>query len=512
MGSREVAATHVGMPDPAAVDRPWIDAYPPGVPPTYPIPHVALPRLLADAVRDFPTAPAIAFAGRRWTWGEVGLLVQRAAGLLAEAGVAVGDRVALVLPGVPAMAVAAFATWHLGASVVPVDPLADEVELERILDLAGCTVVVGASSDLDRLERLRDRPGPLRAVVATGVHRWLPRAQRVLYPIRARRSGAYRRVPVGTAVVDLDRALDTLAARAPAMRVEASAEAVVLVGAGRDHAVVLSHANLVAGAFQARLWLPDVRAGREGVLVALPLTSGQGLGLGLLTPTLVAGTMVMPHVGEELGELVARERPSLLVATTQGFRGLTGSTDADLTSLRICLATDGLLDADLVGAFEARTSGARLRQAHGSDEAGPLTHATPVYGRRMDGAIGLPVTSTTAIVVDPRRPSRRLGPGLVGELLVHGPQVSLERLDGPTGIGAPGNVRDGWLRTGDLVRQDASGVFELVGRLDDGGPRRAAPAAAGHAAGFDGADPPRARPGRFRRPGGRSVDVGDEEN
>jgi long-chain acyl-CoA synthetase len=50
-------------------------------------------------------------------------------------------------------------------------------------------------------------------------------------------------------------------------------------------------------------------------------------------------------------------------------------------------------------AFEKLTRG-RLVEGYGLTEAGPVTHANPLYGRREIGSIGLPVPSTEAMVVE----------------------------------------------------------------------------------------------------------------
>ncbi len=468
-----MAGTTVGMPDPATVERPWIDAYPPGVPPRYPLPAVALPRLLADAARDFPLHDALVFAGRTWSWSELGALAEQTAVVLAGAGVQAGDRVGIVLPNVPMMVVTCFATWRLGATVVPIDPREATAEVSRVLAAAGCHVVVGQSSDLDRLEALRDELPGLLTVAATAVHRWLPRTKRVLFPLAARRTGAYHRVPADAEVLDLDAALTAATGRAPAVRIDPEHEAAILFTGGttgRRKGVVLSHGNLVANAFQARLWVPDLRAGHERFLCVVPFSHAYGLTLGMLATTLVAGAIILPHDPDpaRLPALVAKARPTLLPAVPAVYRALVehpGAAKADLSSLRACVSGSAPLPPDLSTTFEVRSGGARLREGYGLSEAGPLTHATPIYGRRMDGSIGLPVTETVAIVVDREDPTRRLPVGEVGELAIHGPQVMQGYLDDPEATAAV--LRDGWLLTGDLVRADVDGVFTLVGRKRD---------------------------------------------
>ena len=58
-------------PDPALSARPWVASYPPGVPPTYRLPPVRLPRLLDDAARDFPEHRALEFGRNQLTYAQL---------------------------------------------------------------------------------------------------------------------------------------------------------------------------------------------------------------------------------------------------------------------------------------------------------------------------------------------------------------------------------------------------------------------------------------------------------
>lgn len=463
------------MPDPGAVERPWIEAYPPGVPPRYPIPDVALPRLLDDAARDFPLHVAMSFAKREWTWQELADLVAHAATVLGQASIRAGDRVGVLLPNIPAFPVVAFATWRLGATLVPIDPGDPDHEIARNLDAADCRVVVGTTTDLPRLTALRDASRHVDEVVVTAPHTWLPPVKRALLGLVGRRSGSYRRARPEDAVIDLDVAMSAAmpTRSSPGVMLEGSMPACVLFTGGttgRRKGVVLSHRNLVSNAFQARLWLPDARAGHERILCALPFWHSYGLTLGMLVAALVAGTIVLPDDPDPaaLAGLVAATRPTIVPGVPALFRAMMRdpkSAGHDLSSIRACVSGGAPLPAELAERFEQRTGGARLREGYGLSEAGPLTHANPIYGRQVAGSIGLPVTGTVAIVVDPDDPTRRVPTGQTGELAVHGPQVMLGYLDDPEATATV--LRDGWLLTGDIVRCDADGVFTLVDRKRD---------------------------------------------
>ncbi|MGF1662650.1 MAG: AMP-binding protein, partial [Kineosporiaceae bacterium] len=116
------------MPEPTA-DRPWLAAYPPGVPADAEVPDLSVTELLDRAARDLPNRVAVDFGGRRTSYAELADAVERAAQVLRECGVGRGDRVALVLPACPQHVVAFHAALRAGAVVAEHDPLVPPAEL-----------------------------------------------------------------------------------------------------------------------------------------------------------------------------------------------------------------------------------------------------------------------------------------------------------------------------------------------------------------------------------------------
>ncbi|MFP4149153.1 MAG: AMP-binding protein, partial [Nitriliruptoraceae bacterium] len=116
-------------PDHAAIDRPWVRRYPPGVPPTYRIPEVALTRLLDDAVRDFPSQPALAAAGTSLTYAQLRDRTLDVTALLRNLGVGVGDRGRAATGTTLTTPVLLLALWRLGAVALPL-PAGREVTVE----------------------------------------------------------------------------------------------------------------------------------------------------------------------------------------------------------------------------------------------------------------------------------------------------------------------------------------------------------------------------------------------
>lgn len=454
------------MPIPATVARPWLAAYPPGVPAEYRWPDVALPRLLDDAARDFGDVDAVRHGTHAWTWEQVRSRTDALAGALQQGGVGPGDRVALALPNGPAAAVVAFASWRVGAVVVLLDP---DLPAPDRADTLAATAPRLVFADAGHAADWEDAPTVL---VVTDPTDWV-------VPGRLARLSARVRHRVGRARPAADvpgaRTWAELHADAPTPSHPAldPGDLAVLSPSGRTtgqrRIVALTHRNLVVNAFQARLWVPDVQAGREVILAAVPFTNLFGLTAGLLAGTLSAATLVVPegNDGRALAGAIATDRPTLFPAVAAAVRAVVDAADerrTDLSSLRVCLV-GGPLPTGVAARFRALSGQARLREGYGLSEAGPLTHANPVYGRAEPGRVGLPVTGTVAIVVDPDDPSRMLPDGTTGRLAIAGPQVMAGYWQDPDATAAV--LRDGWLITGQLAVRDATGSFALVdGRVD----------------------------------------------
>lgn len=445
-------------PDPDTIARPWIDAYPPGVPPTYRYPAVLLTRFLDDASRDFPATTAIESTEAHLAYPAVVDIVDRLAGALEGLGIDHGRPLGLLLSPGPAALVACFAAWRLGAVVVPVDPARDEADVIRRLKGARCEVLLTSDRERPRLRAIQRGTSTLRRAVVTGDADWQTGLRRTVSRIASRRRRGRQRA-IRDDVVAFGDLIDASPPRAAQHHAELDDTAVVLFDEDGTP-LAFSHRHLVAAAFQSRLWVPDVQAGRERIAVAAPLDDPVGLVAGLLDPVLSAGTIitVRDRTPKSFAALIEETAPTLVRAPAAAYEHLV-ETSHDLSSLRAGLAVGAPLDADLVAAFLEVSRGARLRRSYGPVAACGLTHANPVYGRAVPHALGLPVTDTVACVVDPDDATRVLGPGETGRLLVQGPQVTTRRWQPSEDAAPPAGP---WLDTGDLAAVGDGGVFVSV--------------------------------------------------
>lgn len=135
----------------------------------------------------------------------------------------------------------------------------------------------------------------------------------------------------------------------------------------------------------------------------------------------------------------------------------------DLSSLRVALVGGATIPEGLAEAWAPR--GIRLTQGYGLTEAGPNVLSLPAADAEAHpGAVGRPYATVDVCLVDPAT-GMPLDGEATGELWVRGPSVFAGYLGDPDAT-ARAMVGE-WLRTGDLVSRDASGVYRVVDRLKD---------------------------------------------
>src|SRR3954469_25934741 len=280
--------------------KPGLASYPPDVPTEFEPPDVPLTRLLDDAAEAFPGGVAIAAAGTTFTYRRLRELVDRFAGGLASLGVAPGDRVALLLPNCPQHVIAFFAVLRLGATVVQCNPMSTQTELTEQLNDCSAQVVVCLDRAVETVERTPSAVA-LRQVVVTSLADYLPSAQRLRLrlPLPSARADRARLV-ANHASSDIAQQFRALARhKQPAKQAALDPTTAVAVlqytggTTGRSKAAKLSPRNLVANAYQMRLWMPEATSGREVTLAVLPLFHVYGLTLCLLMTVLLAGRLVL---------------------------------------------------------------------------------------------------------------------------------------------------------------------------------------------------------------------------
>jgi long-chain acyl-CoA synthetase len=456
------------------MEKPWLAHYETQVPKTVDIPNQTIADIFAAAVRRNPRHPAYIYFGRRFTYAEMDRMVEQAAAFLQHLGVKKGDRVAIILPNVPQYPAVHYAVMRLGAIAVPTNPLYVERELEYQLNNSGAEVAVVLDLLYSRVEAIRGRTN-LRAVIYTRANDYMPVPLRWLYPVKARREGKWVTMPPQPNTYQflelMARAAKGEFPVAPKAAVQPEEVAIFLYTGGTtgvSKGAVLTHRNLVANLAQLCAWNYGLRAGEEIIMGALPFFHSYGMTTCLHMGVFIRSTVVLVPRFDLQMILPAVEKfqvtcfpgvPTMYVAINNN----PDTPKFNLRNIRVCNSGGAPLPLEVAREFE-RITGGRLVEGYGLSETSPVTHSNPIFGERREGAIGLPLPNTEAMVVDAE--TRQPVPaGEIGELAVAGPQVmqGYWQMEDET----QKVLRDGWLYTGDMAKMDADGYFYIVDRKKD---------------------------------------------
>src|SRR5437868_8754601 len=134
--------------------RPWLKAYPEGVPADvdssrYP----SLVALMEESFQKHSERIAYSFMGKDISFGQTDSLSLAFGAYLQGLGLAKGDRVAIMMPNVPQYPVVVAAILRAGFVVVNVNPLYTPRELEHQLKDSGSKVIVIIENFANTLEQ-----------------------------------------------------------------------------------------------------------------------------------------------------------------------------------------------------------------------------------------------------------------------------------------------------------------------------------------------------------------------
>ena len=454
--------------------------YAPGVPGVIAPVTEPLSCMLDDAARRFPDRVALDFLGRPTTYRRLSEQVDHAAEALRRLGVGRGDVVGVILPNCPQHVVIAYAAWRIGAIVAEHNPLAPAAQIREQIEIHGGRVMIAWEKSLDRLTRATGSLaaaglGEHHRVLAVDLSRGLPWTSRLALRLpvaaaRSRRSELRGRVPAGVRSWD-----DAVAASAPLPAghplpgVDDTAVLLYTGGTtGTPKAVRLTHANLRSNAQMSLAWASQVcEAGEETFYAVLPFFHAFGLSLSLLCAVGLAATqVVLPKFSADMVLAAWKRHPATFFPGVPVMfdRIVTRAraTGADLSSCKIAVCGAAPNPKTVAEAWEQATDGVII-EGYGMTETSPIILGNPISPERRAGTLGVPYPSTDVRIIDPDDPQREVEPGQVGELVARGPQVFAGYWENPEETEAvmlPG----GWLRTGDLVRQEEDGFYVIADR------------------------------------------------
>ncbi|HVJ56033.1 MAG TPA: long-chain fatty acid--CoA ligase [Aliidongia sp.] len=446
-------------------------SYPANISWSDPFEIVPVPALLDRSVARYGARPCLDFLDRKFTYEEVGQLVDRAARGLQNLGLGKGDRVGLFLPNCPYAVIMLFAVLKAGGIVVNFNPLYAPREVRHQIEdsVVRFMVTLDLPALYCKLAPMLDGTA-LEKIILCPMQGVLPFPQSMLYPL-LRRADIVK-IPADGRHVTFEALTADRAAPAP-VECDPVQDVALLQYTGGTTGVpkgaMLSHRNIVVNCQQCLRWFPEARLGREKVLAVLPFFHVFALTVAEML-SILGGFEIILLPRFELKQVlktIERKRPTMFPGVPTIYTAINSSPGIgrrDLSSIKYCLSGGAPLPLEVKTEFE-RLTGCHLAEGYGLSETSPVATANPLDAAGKPGSIGLPVPGTEIEIASLERPDETLPPGERGEVCVRGPQVMLGYWRQPDATAAI--LTDGRLRTGDVGYIDEDGYVFLVDRIKD---------------------------------------------
>jgi long-chain acyl-CoA synthetase len=450
---------------------PWEAVYPEDVDWRAEIPVKPLHAVLDDAVARFPDNGCVEFLGKKYSYREIGRLVDCAAKGLQDLGVGKEVQVGLFLPNCPYFVVCYYAVLKAGGTVVNINPLyAEEEVLRQLRDSETRIVVTLDMRSLHPKLAAVMQQAALEKVIVCRMADALSFPQKALFTLLKRKEIAS--IPADGRHI----AFRTLVANDGVFRPVAidPARDVALLQytggtTGTPKGAMLTHANLYVNTMQTAMWFNKIEAGGERILGVLPLfhvfamtaVMNAGLSQGaelILLPRFRLDTVL---------QAIHKKRPTLLPGVPAMFAAINGYKRLEkfnLSSLKFCLSGGAPLPMRVKEEFESLT-GCKLVEGYGLTETSPVVTVIPPFGVYKERSVGLPLPRTIVEVTALDDPMRLLPPGATGEICVRGPQVMVGYWRRPDETAT--TMAGGRLHTGDIGHMDEEGYIYITDRAKD---------------------------------------------
>lgn len=397
--------------------------------------------MFADAAAAQPAQDALVGEEGALSYRELEARTARIAGGLVAAGIATGERVALLMGNRFAFVEALLACQRIGVVTVPLNPRQPAPEIAYALNQCAAA---GLVFDVDLAGNL---PDPAEA------------------PTVRRRWAAYGDGP------GADR-YEALADAAPAepMPVDEEAPAILVYTSGttgRPKGAMLTHLNIVHSALHFALSM-EFHAGDRNLL-AVPASHVTGLIANIATTLIRGGAIVMLRnfKAADCLALMQEQRVTHTLIVPAMYNLFLRDPDFgsyDLSFWKIGGYGGAPMPEATIAEMARRASHVGLMNGYGATEAtSPQTMSPPRFAASNADCVGLVLHCAEIAVMDDD--GREVPPGTPGEIWMAGPNVVPGYWDNPEAN--TDNFTGGFWRSGDIGSVDEQGFVRVLDRKKD---------------------------------------------
>jgi long-chain acyl-CoA synthetase len=411
---------------------------------------------LEHSANSTPDKVALVCGSRRLTYSEIDAAANQLSYALLARGLQRWDRVVIYANNCVESVFAIFAVLKARGVFVLVNPTTKEDKLAYILNDSGAAALITTGSLIRTAAKSAAAALPLRNVIVAS-----PLAQEIA------------EIP-GKEVVSLSAAVEGQPDEGMQHKnIDLDLAALIYTSGstGQPKGVMLTHLNIVSAATSITTYLENTPD--DVILNVLPLSFDYGL-YQLLMAFKIGGTLVLEQsftYRRTILNTLAREHVTgfPIVPTIASILLQMDLASYSFPDLRYITNTAAALPVSHIRRLREAFPNVKIFSMYGLTECKRVSYLPPGQLDIRPESVGRGMPNEEVYVVDEL--GNRLGPHLVGELVVRGANVMKGYWNLPeetTNVLRPGPFPDEKvLYTGDLFRADEEGYLYFVGRKDD---------------------------------------------
>jgi long-chain acyl-CoA synthetase len=449
------------------MEQPWHRHYDYNVPTTIRYPRIPIQDLLQLPANTYPDKAALNFFGTEMTFGQLRTNVLRMANALGALGIAKGDRVGLHLPNCPQYPIAYYAALSLGAIVVNLNPMYTPEELKALAAKTGISTLITFDMVLPHIKSLC-QDVPISRIIVTRVTDYI--------------NGFGVSTPSDLGLEEGWHHFSQLiencnVTKQPRVQVTPEDPALIQFTGGTTglpKGAILTHGNVMAATFQCSLWgaatMNLTPPEQRSVLAVLPYFHVYGNIVVMNWSLFNCATQIqVPRFQiDELLDLLSKFEkitffptvPTLITALISHPRASELNLDR-----KFGLLNSGAAPMAVELIEKVKDMGIYFSEGWGMSETTSLGITNPILGLKKTGSIGIPLPDTDVRLVDLQEGKEDVPQGEPGEIIIKSPLIMKGYWEEPGETA--GQLKDGWLYTGDIAVRDEDGYMFIVDRKKD---------------------------------------------
>jgi long-chain acyl-CoA synthetase len=449
--------------------KPWHHHYDYNVPTTIRYPRIPAQSMFQLPAGSFPDKPCVNFYGTEITFWQIREQMLRMTNAMGKLGIKKGDRVGIHLPNCPQFVISYLATLSLGAIIVNMNPLYTAGEIKHIMEITQIDAVITFDMVLPVIRPVVKEVG-VKRVVVTKVTDYITG-----FGVSTAKDLDLNKDEGWYHFSELIEGCNEM--RLPRFPFSPDDPAMIQFTGGTTgvpKGALLTHANIVAATFQAAMWgsptISIIPPEKRNVLSVLPYFHVYGNIVAMNWSFFSCATQILiPRfdIDEIMGIIGNFEKITFFPAVPTMITAVVNHPRAGELNLakRLGLLNSGAAPMPVELIEKVQDMGIYFSEGYGLSESTSLGISNPILGMKKTGSIGIPFPDNNVRLVDIEGGKNDVKPGDPGEIIMKGPLIMKGYWNNEEET--RGQLRDGWLHTGDIAQMDGDGYIFIVDRKKD---------------------------------------------